>query len=509
MKAASGMKIFAFLFVLTFSLALVSASHDYSLGDYTEKSAGTNRQGTGEGYVKADNGFVVVGLGLGAYDNNDYNEDELGPHILRPMIIYTRELYHDGTLGPEIAVSLGNKNAVERIIKLPSGYIMTGWGAGINAPNRYGNWKVDYLEVTGVKLGPNGSVSQPITLVNKTSTGTLDNRVSLNFGYAATLIRGVVYKGRMEKTNVGGRQILFNGLPLTNTNITNQTNQTNHTNSAPSLTLFNSSITAYEGNLIEIGLVASDADNDLINVTFSSPFNNNGRWQTTIGSAGFYIVNITATDGMASTTARVNVTVLPFINNTNMTNVTNQTNQTPTNNTNMTNVSNRAPVIRSITYTGREEGDTFRINVDAFDPDGDSLTFSCEEPFGSDCRWNTEDGDEGTYNIDVTVSDGKTSTTQEIRVKVREDEDADDGRDDDSDNYIRVGEFQDNDLALDNRLYYDEDASTISLNGEYGSESTAEYSKTNKVLNLVTLFLILILLAIIAIIATIMIKARE
>jgi hypothetical protein len=290
----------ALMMVLQLTISVTAAS--FELGEYKEKWSGGNVQKNGEGHVKVPNNYVITGLGLSSYDLNDYKEGNIGPHILKPIVVYGRELFYDGTMGPERKFSNGGKMKIEKTLKLPDGYVMTGWGAGIDK-KKSGNWVVDYIEITGRKINTNGQMSNEETF--KTGTGGVDTKVKLSEGYVATLIRGTVSRGFIDKASVGGRKLMINGI------------------------------------------------------------NNPGPGPE----------------------------------------------PTPTNN---------APMINSIGVEGRWEGDLFRIVTDATDADGDQLQISCSQPFGTNCKWQTEyEGIHvGTRGVTVTVSDGKASTTGNIQVNV-------------------------------------------------------------------------------------------
>ncbi len=673
------------LIVILALASLTSATNYFVLNDYQIKWSGANGQNYGEGHVKVPTKYVVTGIALGSYDLNDYKEGDIGNHVLRPIAVYTRELFHDGTLGNEKIVRIGSQRNIERSIRLPYGYVMTGWGAGINSIPNKNNWVVDYLEITARKINTNGYLEAETLFVNKTLTGTLDTKVKLNDGYVATLISGVVYKGTIDVAKVGGKRLTVNGntIPTGNNNTNNSqnnqptissvsvlgnksgdlfriivnasdpdndpltitysspfnssgmwqtnnnsagtyttsvsvsdgkittsflitftvqpnqdNNQTNTTNHAPIISMININ-GQHAGDLFKITVNAWDQDNDALTYYYSNPFNASGMWQTTNNTqSGSYPVTVTVSDGKANSSLSFNVYVHQMINNqsnntnnTNNTNVTNQTNTTNhapsinsiniyghyvgdlfkivvnasdldnntltysysnpfnasgmwqtnnntpngtyqvnvsvsdgmittmwdldinvfalssnltnqtnmTNHTNHTNMTNRAPIIRGIHYTGDEEGDNFRIIVDAYDPEGNSLTTTCSSPFNNNCRWQTHNGDDGDYDVRVTISDGNTSLVRHLTVTVEQEGSRDSSP---SSTISHVGEFQDNDLALNNRLYEDLDynANTISLNSNDGAYQLSSTSKVSTVINLTIVLLILILVAILAII---------
>ncbi|MBC8494809.1 hypothetical protein H8D36_01515 [archaeon] len=65
------------------------------------------------------------------------------------------------------------------------------------------------------------------------------------------------------------------------------------------------------------------------------------------------------------------------------------------------------------------EGDLITLKKDAYDPDGDTITYSFTEPFNEDGEWQTKEGDVGDYLITKTASDGKFSTSVDVLVIIK------------------------------------------------------------------------------------------
>lgn len=65
------------------------------------------------------------------------------------------------------------------------------------------------------------------------------------------------------------------------------------------------------------------------------------------------------------------------------------------------------------------EGDLIILKKDAYDPDGDTITYSFTEPFNKDGEWQTKEGDVGDYLITKTASDGKFSTSVDVLVIIK------------------------------------------------------------------------------------------
>ena len=161
-------------------------------------------------------------------------------------------------------------------------------------------------------------------------------------------------------------------------------------NTAPVITI-ESTLEGNEGDLLRLSVEVSDADGDDVTVEFSSPFNEDGEWQTTYGDAGTYQTKITATDGNVQMQKTVTVKVA-------------KTNRKPT-----------LEVNDAITVT---EGELVEITYTAEDADGDDLTVAFEDPLGEDGTWETVIGDAGTYTPKMTVSDGEDEISSVLTIKV-------------------------------------------------------------------------------------------
>ncbi len=77
---------------------------------------------------------------------------------------------------------------------------------------------------------------------------------------------------------------------------------------------------------------------------------------------------------------------------------------------------NISEILKTIEAT---EGDLIKLDINAYDPDGDPVQIFYGEPFNEMGLWQTKIGDEGTYLVKVVASDGKTNTTAYIRVIVK------------------------------------------------------------------------------------------
>ncbi|MBW2965797.1 PKD domain-containing protein [Candidatus Woesearchaeota archaeon] len=61
-----------------------------------------------------------------------------------------------------------------------------------------------------------------------------------------------------------------------------------------------------------------------------------------------------------------------------------------------------------------DETQLVNLKVNAVDEDGDPLTYTFGSPLDENGQWQTTYGDYGEYNIEVSVSDGETTTIQEV-----------------------------------------------------------------------------------------------
>jgi predicted secreted protein len=138
----------------------------------------------------------------------------------------------------------------------------------------------------------------------------------------------------------------------------------------------------------------SDPDGDKVKLTFASPLDATGKWQTKAGDKGSREVKITASDGVNEVTQEVLLEVMK---------------------------KNTAPVISSVTLTPtdvvlKKPGDkvTLKIKVDATDADKDSLKITYSGFMTSAEKVVAYGEKGGTKKVTVTVSDGKESVSKDI-----------------------------------------------------------------------------------------------
>jgi len=138
-------------------------------------------------------------------------------------------------------------------------------------------------------------------------------------------------------------------------------------------------ITVNENELVKLNVKANDADNDEIKYTFTLPLNNMGEWKTRYGDEGEYMVTLTATDGVHTTTKKVKIVV---------------------------NRVNVPPVIGLLKDLMVKEGKTVTVKPEVSDPNGDAVTVTLSEPLKTG-TFVTDHTSAGEYNVKVVASDGE------------------------------------------------------------------------------------------------------
>lgn len=121
-----------------------------------------------------------------------------------------------------------------------------------------------------------------------------------------------------------------------------------NTNRAPEIS--HNPIVVNEGEKVEFTFPKTDIDGDVLAYTFSEPVNLMGGWQTDFEDAGEYSIRVTASDGKLEDTIRVPVTVLDV---------------------------DRAPSLLQLPKKiSVREGEEISFQVNAEDPDGDSVNIT-------------------------------------------------------------------------------------------------------------------------------------
>jgi hypothetical protein len=150
-------------------------------------------------------------------------------------------------------------------------------------------------------------------------------------------------------------------------------------------------IDAVEGDLVKIPVKAVDFDTgDTLKFTFSKPFNDQGLWLTEIGDEGQYLVKVTVSDGLVSTSEFVLVNVKR---------------------------ANRPPVVDCPDTIKVQETDTITIDCNIYDEEGDPVVVGYEG-FMRTSTYKTNYGDAGDYTVVVRARDPTHETTKKINIMV-------------------------------------------------------------------------------------------
>lgn len=146
-----------------------------------------------------------------------------------------------------------------------------------------------------------------------------------------------------------------------------------------------------EKDLVKLAVDAFDEDGDILTYNFSEPLNASGLWQTDYGDAGEYLITITVSDGLSSTSQQVLLKVNPV---------------------------NHPPEIEPIGDMTIKEGATVKIEPTVLDDDNDNLLISISEPIGDDGIWKTGPDDAGNYKVIISASDGEHTTETSFELTV-------------------------------------------------------------------------------------------
>lgn len=166
--------------------------------------------------------------------------------------------------------------------------------------------------------------------------------------------------------------------------------------------------TYYEGDFVDFTVGASDADGDPLTFAWTNSVGttsgNTFTWQTAIGDAGVYTVEVVVSDGdpLCDQTVTITFEVLENIGPT-----------------------NTCPDVNPVLGGTYYEGELVERQAVASDVDGDTLTYNwifqgLPVP-GEWFVWQTTDGDEGTYNIELEVSDGICTSTTDFTIVILDD----------------------------------------------------------------------------------------
>lgn len=230
-----------------------------------------------------------------------------------------------------------------------------------------------------------------------------------------------------------------------------------------------------EGDLVSFpNLATEDADGDPITYTFSEPLDEDGEWQTEVGDAGSYKVTINAEDSKGAESSIELALIILSTNKAPVIEIADEikvkegetillepevsdpegddftlsysgwidsaqketgfedsgdyevtiTAEDSNGAKSEKNVKiiienvNRKPVIAGIEDLTIKEGDEVSIEPEISDDDGDDLTIEFSNPLDDEGSWTTEEGDAGSYDLTVTVSDGTDSVEKTIKLTV-------------------------------------------------------------------------------------------
>ena len=144
----------------------------------------------------------------------------------------------------------------------------------------------------------------------------------------------------------------------------------------------------------------ADPDEDSITITYTTPLDENGKWETTYGDEGEYTITVTASDGQLSTAQDVLIIV-------------NKKEETPT-------IDESAPDGSNVNTA---EDEQIAFSVKASDLNNDALSYLWKLD-GEDVDTTTEytydvDFDAaGDHDITITVSDGNSEATKSWSISV-------------------------------------------------------------------------------------------
>jgi len=147
-----------------------------------------------------------------------------------------------------------------------------------------------------------------------------------------------------------------------------------------------------EGEKVVIKPSAADPDNDKLKFTFSAPLDKTGEWQTKIGDAQNYRINVTVSDGEFTDTLGFLVSVAAV---------------------------NRPPVIDVAKTITVNEGETVKLNAKVTDPEEKPVKVEYSGWMTSD-TYTTNYNDAGTHKVIIIASDEENKATAQVTVVVKD-----------------------------------------------------------------------------------------
>ncbi len=145
-----------------------------------------------------------------------------------------------------------------------------------------------------------------------------------------------------------------------------------------------------ETDFVKINVEATDPDKDPISYTFSEPLDDKGEWQTDLGDAGEYLVNITASDGEKEAVQGVKIIVSEI---------------------------NKAPLVKEKKIFVKEN-EAVDLTTLVSDPNDDPLNLLFNFPFDKKGKWTPSYDDEGSFIATFIMDDGEFKVPARVEVIV-------------------------------------------------------------------------------------------
>ncbi|MBI5065440.1 cadherin repeat domain-containing protein [Candidatus Woesearchaeota archaeon] len=151
-------------------------------------------------------------------------------------------------------------------------------------------------------------------------------------------------------------------------------------------------LTWREEDFVKLNVKAEDPDGDAVKLTFTTPLNDQGEWQTKKGDKGTYKILVTASDTDLITQKEYTVIINP---------------------------ANEPPVINSPDTIEVREGERITLTPEIKDLEGDNITVTYSGWMNSDTK-ELDYNSAGTYKVTITASDGSKESSKTIKVIVQD-----------------------------------------------------------------------------------------
>lgn len=163
-------------------------------------------------------------------------------------------------------------------------------------------------------------------------------------------------------------------------------------NRAPTFTKINEKISVTEGDLVSIDYEVEDVDGDAVSVSFSSPLNSEGKWQTEVGDAGVYGITVIVSDGNLKESKNIELKVSRL---------------------------NFAPELNVPKEIIVNEGEKIELNPEVSDADGDALKVTYSG-FMTSSTYQTTYTDAGEYETKISVTDGIETVEKTVKIIIKD-----------------------------------------------------------------------------------------